>query len=171
MADNRLDRRSNVYLAAVVDTGIVQTAVKLRNLSPRGALIECESPPLVGTAVRLVRAGLEVSGSVAWVGQSQAGVTFDDEIVVAPWIRRIGHPDQQRVDRVIADVKRSAAEPPPDPLPPNAARTIRAASADLDRLCEELTDSPELSLELGEYLVALDAISQRLRAAAKGFTA
>lgn len=170
MADNRSDQRSNVYLAAVVDTGVARTPVKLRNLSPRGALIECKFPPPVGTTVRLVRAELEVSGLVAWVGQSQAGVTFDDVIVVAPWIRRIGHPDQQRVDRMIADVERSRAASVPDPIPLNFAQIVSVASADLDRLCKELINSSDLSLELGEYLVALDAISQKLRAAARDLT-
>ena len=50
---NRRARRSHVLMAASIETNNVQVPVKLRNLSPEGALIEGDGLPAVDSAAHL----------------------------------------------------------------------------------------------------------------------
>jgi hypothetical protein len=73
---NRRSRRSPVLLAAGVEIAGVVHAVKLRNLSQDGALIEGEQLPLEGATTFFERNELRVKSRVAWVAGSFAGIAF-----------------------------------------------------------------------------------------------
>src|SRR5689334_1633725 len=62
IAQNRRSRRSPVLLAASVEVAGVPQAVKLRNLSEDGALIEGERLPLEGATTFFQRNDLRVKG-------------------------------------------------------------------------------------------------------------
>ena len=72
--DLRADRRTNLYLAANLRWPGGATAVRVRNLSARGALIEAAVLPLAGTSVELIRGELKVGGAVAWLSGNKAGL-------------------------------------------------------------------------------------------------
>ena len=76
MNQNRKTRRSPVLLAASVEVAGVVTAVKLRNLSEEGALVEGDRLPLEGSTTFFERNDLRVKSRVAWVHGKLAGLAF-----------------------------------------------------------------------------------------------
>lgn len=74
---NRRARRSHVLMAASIEVDGVTVAVKLRNLSSEGALIEAARLPTVGSAVVFRKNELNLAGRVAWVTGGRAGIAFD----------------------------------------------------------------------------------------------
>jgi hypothetical protein len=160
-ADYRAQGRSNVFLSAVLVAGSAPIAVRVRNLSVGGALLDGASIPPAGEKVRLLRGALTAHGEIAWRSDSQAGVCFTEDIKVAQWVERVGHPGQQRVDDAIAAMRRR--EPLQtdggDPVLPS----LGTISAELDTICERLACSSPMSVELAEQLVKLDALARMLQ--------
>lgn len=149
----------------MLHTGQRSIPVRVRNLSRRGALIDGPALPSIGTTVRLSRGRLFASGELVWEATGQAGVTFAHEIDVEEWVQRIGHAGQQRVDTVIAALRRSAPVPVTLGVT-SSSESLIAMSAALDQVCERIAAMPNMSLELGEELLKLDAIAHSLRWAA-----
>lgn len=140
--------------------------VRIRNISARGALVDGPALPAVGSRVRLVRGRLLAIGQLAWAGAGQAGVNFDREIDVASWVQRTGHSGQQRVDGVIAALRRGTS---PLELEEEGDReSLPEISAALDQLCERLAKAPGAAAQFGEELLKLDTIAQSLRRLATG---
>ena len=142
------------------------TAVRIRNISRRGALVDAPVLPPVGTRVRLVRGRLAAAGQLAWAGAGQAGLNFDSEIDVARWVQRAPNAEQQRGDGVVAAL-RSGVPVAPE-LPERGAGSLHSISAELDQICERLAQTQRMSVEFGEELIALDTIAQALRRLAAG---
>lgn len=100
-----------------------------------------------------------------WEAAGQAGLCFGHDINVNEWVERVGHSGQQRVDQAIAALRRSA--PVPEGLQASSnACSLAAISAALDEVCDHVAAMPNLSIELGEELLKLDAIAHSLRQAA-----
>ncbi len=72
----RASRRSRVLLAAKLQTPIGELDCRLRDLSRKGALIECATMPPVGTEVTFVRGSIVVPARVAWCGGGRVGLEF-----------------------------------------------------------------------------------------------
>ncbi len=89
---NRRSRRSNVLLAASIETAGAAISVKLRNLSSEGALIEGSDLPVEGSDVVFRRNDLTVASRVAWVHGKQAGVAFKRPIPQQDVLRNIPRP-------------------------------------------------------------------------------
>jgi len=158
---NRSEDRSNVFLSAILDTGSQTIPIRIRNISSRGALIDGPNLPAAGARLLLVRGSLSARGHIAWREEDQAGISFDEAVNTSAWVARAGHAGQQRVDDVVAAIRRS------DPLPPTAQfsqeQSLAELSVTLDAICERLTSIGEISGPLGEELVRLDAVAQSLR--------
>ena len=166
IAENRLEGRSNVFLTATLDSGGRCAAVRIRNISTRGALIDGLQLPGVGTRVRLKRGSLSAAGELAWAGAGQCGVNFDKTIDVARWVQRMGHGGPQRVEGLIAALRSGAV---PETIQKSAtAPSLPMISAALDQICERLAKSPFATVELGEELLKLDVLAQSLRQLATG---
>ena len=159
--DHRSHGRSNVFLAAALDTGAASMPVRIRNISRRGALVEGAAFPPIGAGVRLVRGGLVAPGRLAWQGERHAGLNFDEEIDVESWVRRTGHSGQQRVDKIVAAIRSAEPVDAGDQVPRPGSLT--ALSAALDEQCERFASSDSFPLEPGEDLIRLDVIAQSLR--------
>jgi hypothetical protein len=166
-ADHRSEGRSNVFLTAVLNLGAATIAVRIRNLSPYGALIEASSLPPVGSQVRLIRGQLQVSGELAWHSAGQGGLNFVRNIDVPQWVKNVGHGGQQRVDGAIAAL-RGSGRMRAEPGEAEGLESIAAISGALDRVCDELSAIPNMSIDLGECLLRLDSIAQALRCLATG---
>jgi hypothetical protein len=165
--EHRLNGRSNVFLAASMDSGSGYRPVRIRNISAGGALVEGNPLPALGATVRLVRGELAVAGKLAWQAAGLAGIEFAGSIDVPRWVQRIGHSGQQRVDTIVMALRDSAV-PPREQRKPATNDTLPAISAALDQLCERLAATPNMSIELGEDLLKLDVIAQSLRRLATG---
>ena len=77
ISQNRRTRRSQVFMAASLETDGVVVQVKLRNLSTEGALVEGDRLPSVGSAILFRKKELSLSGRIAWITGRRAGVAFD----------------------------------------------------------------------------------------------
>ena len=170
-ADNRAEGRSNVFLTAALETGTGSTPVRIRNLSSVGALVDGAAFPPAGAKVRLFRGPLKADGEIVWQEKINCGIRFDHAINVIDWVQRPGHSAQQRVDGIVAAIRNS------DPVPRElqqrreADESLAAISQALDQICERLARTPDMSIELGEELLRLDAICQSLRKIATGRSA
>jgi len=159
--DGRIEDRSNVFLSAVLVTPSSSLPVRIRNLSSRGALLDGPGLPVAGVQVQLARGTLRANGQVAWQDGSLAGINFGEEIDVGSWVRRTEHSGQQRVDNVVAALKRNEVLPHGGTAvtPP----TLRTISFELDQIGMRLANMPGMSSELGEELIKLDSLAQSLR--------
>jgi hypothetical protein len=80
LMSNRRSRRSPVLLAAAIEVAGRQLAVKLRNLSEQGALIEGDHLPEEGSIAVFERKDLRRQGRVVWVHARNAGIAFDEPL-------------------------------------------------------------------------------------------
>lgn len=125
MNQNRRSRRSNVLLAASIEVSGASLAVKLRNLSTEGALVEGDDLPIEGSEVLFRRNELTVNSRVAWVHGKHAGVAFRRPIAQEDVLRNIPKPRY----RVPVDYRRPAL-------------ASRAMSAEERRLAESWAWTP-----------------------------
>jgi hypothetical protein len=91
-AQNRKSRRSQVLLSATLEHNGAAQAVKLRNLSEEGALVESEKLPIEGTTVHFIRNDLNAAGRVVWVSGKYAGIAFSAKLDPAEVLRHIPAP-------------------------------------------------------------------------------
>jgi hypothetical protein len=89
---NRKTRRSNVLMSASLELSGASMAVKLRNLSAEGALVEGDRLPVEGAALLFRKGDLSIPGTIAWVKGRQAGVTFAQKLDPDQLLRHIPTP-------------------------------------------------------------------------------
>ena len=78
-------------LVAGLERGRAEEKLRIANISPDGALVlGCPGPR--GTVVRLRRGNVELTARVAWTGQEQSGLAFDQPTEVAAMLRPISTP-------------------------------------------------------------------------------
>ena len=156
-AELRASRRTNLMLAATIEVGGRASAVRIRNLSDTGALIEGAVLLEKGEPLLVRRGELVISATVAWCGGGKCGVRFDRPIPVAEWtggkprpLECTGLRDQRRVDAIQADAR---GGPGAEPL---AAPSAAAALPEhLDkRLADELAYVQRLIESMGDELVS-----------------
>jgi hypothetical protein len=92
ISQNRRSRRSNVLMAASLETAMGTTKVTLRNLSDEGALVEGERIPGPGEQLVFRKNDLAVSGRIAWVSERRAGIAFDAKLQPETVLRHIPAP-------------------------------------------------------------------------------
>ena len=92
MMKNRRSRRSPVLLAATIEVAGEPVAVKLRNLSEEGALIEGNRLPVEGSATFFERNDLRLKSRVVWVHGNYAGVAFDEPLNPEQVLRNVPKP-------------------------------------------------------------------------------
>ena len=78
--------RSKTFLAATMQVKEVACPVRVRNLSPLGAMIEAASVPGIGTTITVGRGSLAAAAEVVWTEADHFGVRFTEEVDVARWI-------------------------------------------------------------------------------------
>ena len=87
----RTAKRARVLLAAKLKTPHGEIECRLRDLSRKGALVECSSVPEVGCEVVFSRGSTIVPARVAWSGTNRVGLEFHymiDEQEVLVQLRR-----------------------------------------------------------------------------------
>ena len=159
--DPREHLRSNVFLSAALGHGRDSRPVRIRNVSAMGALVDGKNLPNEGASVRLRRGGLCAGGEVVWQSEGQCGIRFHNCIDVEPWLTRIGHSGQCRVDNLVEALRSGNA--PSGQVERAPGGGIEEISAELTRINEDLGNLPDLTIELAEELLRIDAVAQRLR--------
>ena len=92
MTQNRRSRRSNLLMAASVETADGTIGVTLRNLSADGALVEGAGLTEAGSAVVFRKKDLVISGRVAWIHEHRAGIAFDAQLEPETVLRHVPTP-------------------------------------------------------------------------------
>ena len=98
----RSAKRARVLLAAKLKTPFGEVDARLRDLSRKGALVECTQVPPVGTEVVFVRGSTIVPARVAWAGADRIGLEFHymiDEQEVLVHITRRAQPKPENFRR------------------------------------------------------------------------
>lgn len=72
----RSAKRARVLLAAKLETDFGEIDARLRDLSQKGALVECQHVPPAGSEVVFVRGATRVPARVAWAGPDRVGLEF-----------------------------------------------------------------------------------------------
>lgn len=73
---NRKAKRARVLLAAKLDTPYGEVDARLRDLSRKGALLECSPVPPADTEVVFRRGPISVPARVAWSAAGRVGLEF-----------------------------------------------------------------------------------------------
>jgi hypothetical protein len=99
----RATRRARVLLAAKLQTSLGEIDCRLRDLSRKGALIECAQQPPVGSEVTFVRGSTIVPARVAWTGAGRVGLEFvfmiDEQEVLVQLKRKSSNNTYERFRR------------------------------------------------------------------------
>ena len=158
-AEHRAARRTNLMLAAEIETNGRRAPVRIRNLSETGALIEGGALPEKGSSLILHRGDFRIGAAIAWSGGGRCGIHFDQPISLQEWTGKALPPesgglrDQRRVDALQVEA-RSAPIIPPAPAP--AANPALSEEARLNlraRLADELAYVRRLLDSMGDELI------------------
>ena len=98
----RSAKRARVLLAAKLDTPFGEIDARLRDLSRKGALVECNKVLEVGTEVTFKRGSTIVPARVAWAGGGRVGLEFQfmiDEQEVLVQLKRVSNVQSERFRR------------------------------------------------------------------------
>jgi hypothetical protein len=99
----RMTKRNRVLLAARLQTPFGEVEARLRDLSRKGALVECAKVPPVGSEVVFMRGTTVVPARVAWTGAQRVGLEFlymiDEHEVLVQLKKTSGVQTQQRFRR------------------------------------------------------------------------
>ena len=100
---NRQARRARVLLAAKLLTSQGELDARLRDLSRKGALVECNVAPPVGSELVFIRGATSVPARVAWTAGNRIGLEFaymiDENEVLVQLGRTGGDQSQPRFRR------------------------------------------------------------------------
>jgi hypothetical protein len=86
----REPKRSRVFLAAHVDAGAGPVAVRIRDISRTGALLESDFAPNGGETLELVCGSTTLRARVAWADRGWFGVEFFTPLVVGDLVDATG---------------------------------------------------------------------------------
>jgi hypothetical protein len=89
---NRSTKRARVLLAAKLETPFGEVDARLRDLSRKGALVECLEVPPVGTEVTFVRGKSRIPARVAWATSDRIGLEFHCMIDEHELLVQLGKP-------------------------------------------------------------------------------
>jgi len=171
--DGRSQPRSSMFVAAVMRVGADQVPVKIRNMSPEGAMVETPLVPAVGSNVELTRGALVARGTVIWSLPTRFGIQFSGAVTVKNWLAAPTKVQQQRVDEIIALVKSGAIGLDGTQAAAHEARSHDQLVDDLgavvrlmEHLEDDLTSCDETLARHAGTLQNLDIAMQMLRAVA-----
>jgi hypothetical protein len=103
VAGKRQAKRARVLLAAKLQTANGEIDARLRDLSRKGALVECQTVPAVGTELMFHRGSTSIPARVAWTGADRVGLEFaymiDEHEVLVQLKRTSGDQNQPRFRR------------------------------------------------------------------------
>ena len=103
VAGKRQSKRARVLLAAKLQTANGEIDARLRDLSRKGALVECQSVPPVGTELMFNRGSTSIPARVAWTAADRVGLEFaymiDEHEVLVQLKRTTSDQNQPRFRR------------------------------------------------------------------------
>lgn len=157
-AEHRAARRTNLMLAAEIETNGRRAPVRIRNLSETGALIEGGALPEKGASLILHRGNFHIGATIAWSGGGRCGIHFDRPISLPEWTGKAlppesGFRDQSRVDALQVEARSTPLVPPAPTATANPALSEEARLNLRARLADELAYVRRLLDSMGDELV------------------
>lgn len=162
-SDNlRIDDRKSLFVAATLHHADGFCSVKLRNVSPTGALVEAEKLPRSGTPVEIRRGPLVAMGTVIWKRGGKAGVEFLGQTDVSRWLPNGNQPSEKGFE-VFKGTPSSAFQ---SALPSFRMTTkdVEVVALMLDDLFETFSNDAGVRYNYSNKLQALTVASEMLRA-------
>ncbi len=95
----RRAKRARVLLAAKLHTQAGEIDCRLRDLSRKGALVECKPTPPTGTELTFQRGRISVPARVAWSQPGRIGLEFAYSIDDAEVLVQVGPGSSKPVER------------------------------------------------------------------------
>lgn len=86
----REPKRSRVFLSALVDAGAGPEAVRIRDISGTGALLESDFAPKGGETLELTCGSTTLRARVAWADRGWFGVEFFTPLVIGDLVDAAG---------------------------------------------------------------------------------
>ena len=164
--ESRSSPRSNVFLTATLAAEGASRPVRIRNLSINGALLEGHDFPEEGKKAQLRRGSLSVQGEIAWHHGKYCGLRFDHTILVQEWVKRAGPEAQLRIDAAIEQLRSGAKSHWPEPAL-DRANSVKNIADELLQICERIALLPNMSVELAEDLLRIEALARSLERASR----
>lgn len=169
--DARCEPRINMFLMATLYSGASSAPVKVRDMSPGGALIESGAIPLPGQEVQLCRGSLQITGEVVWTSSGRAGLRFQSQINVTDWLPRgRATAPQTQIDEFVQQVKSSVATPRFREIA-NVSASNRLTALEvtqlrlaLESLAEDLAADPDV---VARHLMKLQTLDLTVQALTK----
>lgn len=159
----RVEDRKSLFVQATLHFIDGFCSVKVRNISPAGALVEAERLPRSGTPVELRRGPLIAMGTIIWKRSGRAGIEFVGQTDARRWMpSAVG---QCAVDNAFQVFKGAPASAFVSPLPSAGITTqdIEAVAELLDDLADTFANDAGVLFNYAAKLQALDVASQMLR--------
>jgi hypothetical protein len=138
-------------------------AVRIRNISTLGAMLDGRDLPEEGARVTLRRGRLVSDAEVAWQSGEFRGIRFDTPVEPDEWIKRVGHRGQQKVDKAVAALRAGVVAAAATFAEGAEARSLGELGEELVTICERMAASPGITVELGEDVLKVEAIALSLR--------
>lgn len=159
--DGRDISRTNMFIAAMLHGESGAAPVKIRNMSPDGALAEAPTLPGAGSLIDLVRGSLRASGEVVWQAGSRCGLRFDRAIVVKDWMTP-GHAGQNMLETSVVRLRSGlgATRVARTKIEEGIGGELGRLAQLIDLLGERLSRDPRILAEHGEALQTLDLAAQ-----------
>lgn len=171
----RANARSNMFLAAVLRGDNFSAPVKVRNMSPNGALVEAAAVPDRGAEVQLIRGSMIVPATVIWSAAGRCGLRFGSLACVRDWLTPVSNSVQQQVDDAVRLLKLGAVPMPRSavqsgdrkPAPEEFGRDLRSAARLIEMLGDVLSSDEQVLSRHGDRLQNLDIALQMIAAVAE----
>lgn len=153
-----------MFVMATAYSSTGSSPVKIRNLSPSGALIEGGVLPLLGDTLSLTRGSLTIVGEVVWRRDMRAGLKFRSIASVSEWLPKSpASSSQQKVDAIVQQVKSKGYSIQTETEDAShAANEVNRVRILLEALADDLADDSDIVIRFGSKLQALDLAAQML---------
>jgi hypothetical protein len=155
-----------MFVLASMTAETVSGPVKIRNMSPDGALIEGAALPRLGEHLSIGRGELAATGRVIWCEGGKAGLRFDHHLDVAAWLPAGG--PQQQVDQAFCAIKNGLSNVVRLPVAPVGTSPVAKsdlvdAALAIEALADILADDAGVIASHSTRLQVLDIAAQLLR--------
>ena len=157
--------RKNLFLTATLVVGGIGRAVRVRNLSASGALVEGTKLPVTGDATILQRGSLSADCTIVWQVGGRGGLRFIGPIDLADWVPgwTAEAPAKPDHSAAVVPAREPAASSAIDPgLLRRAADELAFVSRRLDVLGSDLTNDVHVVMRHATSLQELDSSMQIL---------
>lgn len=144
-SDCRGGRRLNMFVNAVLCTSSGSAAVRIRNISATGAMINGKIPADKDERVRLSRGSVAVNGRLVWKRDDKAGMEFFSTLTPDAWLPT-EHAGQQYVDKIVENIRTRGGSKDLEAESlgkgPRMLRTFSGVCASVQQVAEALADDP-----------------------------